>query len=62
MQRDNSIRNDACPVNFSALAQKEMETDADPGLTKLRDVVVMQRIRLARYADANRRLRDKSSK
>jgi hypothetical protein len=36
MQRDNSIRNDACPVNFSALAQKKMETDADRGRTKLR--------------------------
>ena len=42
------------------LAQKEMETDADRGRTKLRDVLVMQRIR--RYAAAKRRLRDKSSK
>jgi hypothetical protein len=60
MQRDNSIRNDACRVNFSALVQKEMEADADRGRTKLRDVLVMQRIR--RYAAAKRRLRDKSSK
>jgi hypothetical protein len=40
--------------------QKEMEADADRGRTKLRDVLIMQRIR--RYAAAKRRLRDKSSK
>jgi hypothetical protein len=49
------------PCQLRTLAQKEMETDADPGLTKLRDALVVQRIRLAPYADANRRLRDKSS-
>ena len=44
------------------LALKEMETDADRGRTKLRDVLLRQRIRLARYAAAKRRLRDKSSR
>ncbi|MDP9187228.1 MAG: hypothetical protein M3O72_07720 [Verrucomicrobiota bacterium] len=32
MQRDKSIRSDAGPVNFSALAQNEMETETDLGV------------------------------